>query len=75
MTIIESNPIVLTADAGHRLTQAADVTIENRIVTSRVELAVTDAASNWMEITEAQAQEIRQRQAELRAGKSIMTNL
>lgn len=50
--------IELTPSDGHKLTQEADVDLANRVVSSKVYLAVNDSPDNWREITDAEAEEI-----------------
>lgn len=69
MKLIESTPIVLSADNGFKLTQSADVAIAERIITTHVELAVTDSAGNWTEITDDEAEEILRLQREMLAAE------
>ena len=49
---------VLIPSKGYMLTQAFEVDIQNRVVSDKVYLAVTDEPSNWKEITIAEADEI-----------------
>lgn len=53
---------LLTPDEGMMLTQAADVAVESRIITSRVLLAVNDSPDNWREITADEAEAVRAEQ-------------
>lgn len=62
MKTIQGTPMVIVASDGMMLTQADDVAVENRIVTSRAYLAVNDDAARWREITEAEADAIRAEQ-------------
>lgn len=51
---------ILTAAEGKSLTQADNnLGIRNRIIASRVAIGANDTASNWVEITKAQADEYR----------------
>lgn len=50
---------VLEAHEGMKLTQSGDVAPEDRVFTSRVELAPNDSALNWIEVPLAQALEFR----------------
>lgn len=54
--------IVLEPSEGHTLTQSEDIEIENRILSKKVFLAVNDSPSNWKEITDLEADEIRAKQ-------------
>lgn len=49
---------VLIPSKGYMLTQAQEVEIQNRVVSEKVYLAVTDEPSNWKEITQAEADTI-----------------
>ena len=53
---------VLIPSKGYMLTQAFEVDIQNRVVSEKVYLAVTDEPSNWKEITIAEADEIKAEQ-------------
>lgn len=64
MTESEIKVRVLTPSEGHMLTQAADVAIEDRVISDKVFLAVNDRAENWKEITDAEAVAIRAGQEE-----------
>ena len=54
-----TTPIKLTAAKGKYLTQAADVDLTTRILTTSIALAVNDSAANWREIDEAEAESIK----------------
>lgn len=64
--MIKSNytVVVLEPSEGYTLTQSADVEVQNRILSKKVFLAVNDSPSNWKEITDAEADEIRIAQEE-----------
>lgn len=47
---------------GYSLTQAANVDIQERIFSKKVFLAVNDSPTNWVEITDEQAEEIKKEQ-------------
>lgn len=65
MEFKETTLRILKAAEGHKLTQSADDTeLGARITTAIVYLAVGDKAENWKEITDAEAEEIRQAQAD-----------
>jgi hypothetical protein len=49
---------VLIPSKGYMLTQAQDVEIQNRVISDKVFLAVTDEPSNWKEINIAEADQI-----------------
>ena len=65
--MIQSNYTVriIEPSEGFTLTQSADVDLENRVLSKKVFLAVNDDPSNWKEITDAEADEIRLQQEEL----------
>lgn len=68
MTQEQYTTMVLKADEGMALTQAADVSVCERIVTDTVYLAANDSPDNWKEITEAEGAEIVAAQAAERKG-------
>ena len=49
---------IIEPSEGHTLTQAADVEVQDRILSKKVFLAITDNPSNWKEITDEEAAEI-----------------
>ena len=65
--MIQSNYTVriIEPSEGFTLTQSADVDLENRTLSKKVFLAVNDDPSNWKEITDTEAHEIRLQQEEL----------
>lgn len=65
--MIQSNYTVriIQPSEGFTLTQSADVDLENRTLSKKVFLAVNDDPSNWKEITDTEADEIRLQQEEL----------
>lgn len=65
--MIQSNYTVriIEPSEGYTLTQSADVDLENRTLSKKVFLAVNDDPSNWKEITDTEADEIRLQQEEL----------
>ena len=65
--MIQSNYTVriIEPSEGFILTQSADVDLENRTLSKKVFLAVNDDPSNWKEITDTEADEIRLQQEEL----------
>ena len=65
--MIQSNYTVriIEPSEGFTLTQSADVELENRTLSKKVFLAVNDDPSNWKEITDTEADEIRLQQEEL----------
>ena len=69
--MIQSNYTVriIEPSEGFTLTQSADVDLENRTLSKKVFLAVNDDPSNWKEITDAEADEIRLQQEELAKAK------
>ena len=56
---------IIEPSEGFTLTQSADVDLENRTLSKKVFLAVNDDPSNWKEITDTEADEIRLQQEEL----------
>ena len=69
--MIQSNSTVriIEPSEGFTLTQSADVDLENRTLSKKVFLAVNDDPSNWKEITDTEAAEIRLQQYELEKKK------
>lgn len=65
--MIQSNYTVriIEPSEGFTLTQSADVDLENRTLSKKIFLAVNDDPSNWKEITDTEADEIRLQQEEL----------
>lgn len=55
----------ITASDGYTLTQAEDVNVESRVLSKKIYLAVNDHVDNWKEITDAEADEIRNEQERL----------
>lgn len=59
---------VIKPSEGYLLTQASDdVEIQNRVISDKVFLAVTDAPENWKEITIEEADAIKAEQERLAA--------
>ena len=56
---------VLIPSVGYMLTQAFEVEIQNRVVSEKVYLAVTDEPSNWKDITKDEAEKIKAEQERL----------
>ena len=56
---------VLIPSVGYMLTQAFEVEIQNRVVSEKVYLAVTDEPSNWKDITKEEADAIKAEQEKL----------
>jgi hypothetical protein len=56
---------ILTPSEGYRLTQAADIDIQDRVISEKIFLAVTDKAENWKEITIEEANSILEEQERL----------
>lgn len=50
---------------GYKLTQSKKVDIANRIISDKVYLGVFDTPSDWIEITDEEANEILAQQKEL----------
>ena len=69
--MIQSNYTVriIEPSEGFTLTQSADVDLENRTLSKKVFLAVNDDPSNWKEITDAEADEIRSQQEAIEKAK------
>ena len=69
--MIQSNYTVriIEPSEGFTLTQSADVDLENRILSKKVFLAVNDDPSNWKEIADAEADEIRSQQEAIAKAK------
>ena len=59
---------------GYTLTQSADVELQNRIFSKKVFLAVNDSASNWKEITDEEADKLREEQ-EILAREDAANNI
>ena len=59
--MIQSNYTVriIEAGEGHTLTQKNDVDIQSRVLSKKIYLAVNDSPDNYKEITDAEADEIR----------------
>ena len=57
--------IIIEPSEGYTLTQSADVEVVERILSKKVFLAINDSPSNWKEITDAEADEIRLEQERL----------
>lgn len=53
---------IIEPNDGYTLTQSADVELRERIFSKKVYLAVNDKASNWKEITDAEADKLREEQ-------------
>lgn len=53
---------IIEPNDGYTLTQSADVEVKERIFSKKVYLAVNDSASNWKEITDAEADALREQQ-------------
>lgn len=56
---------VLMPSKGYKLTQSKKVDIANRIISDKVYLGVFDTPSDWIEITDEEANEILAQQKEL----------
>ena len=65
MTITDYTMRILEPSSGLVLTQSNDVDILERILTDKLYLGVNDSPDNWKEITNTEADEIRQKQEEL----------
>lgn len=53
---------ILTPDKGMILTQSADIDIKNRIFSDKLYLGVNDSPDNWKEITEQEADRLKEEQ-------------
>lgn len=53
---------IIEPNDGYTLTQSADVELRDRIFSKKVYLAVNDKVSNWKEITDAEADKLREEQ-------------
>ena len=69
--MIQSNYTVriIEPSEGFTLTQSADIDLENRTLSKKVFLAVNDDPSNWKEITDTEADEIRSQQEAIAKAK------
>ena len=56
---------IIEPTEGYTLTQSKEVDIVDRILSKKVFLAITDSPSNWKEITDSEADEIRSEQDRL----------
>lgn len=53
---------ILEPNEGYKLTQANEVELKNRVFSEKVFLAVNDSASNWKEISNEEAEQIKEQQ-------------
>ncbi len=61
---------IIEAEEGKTLTQAAEVALQNRVLSKKLYLAVTDSPDNWKEITDEEAATLKaEAEAEARAAK------
>ena len=67
----EIKVIALIPREGHKLTQAKDVALENRVFSNKVFLAVNDSPENWVEIADEDAEEIIKQQEELAKNEEL----
>ena len=69
--MIQSNYTVriIEPSEGFTLTQSAEVETEYRVLSKKVFLAVNDDPSNWKEITDTEADEIRLQQEAIAKAK------
>ena len=65
---------IIEPNDGYTLTQSADVELRDRIFSKKVYLAVNDKASNWKEITDAEADKLREEQ-EILAREDAANNI
>ena len=59
------NVSILKPNEGCVLTQSADVDLQNRVFSDEIWLAATDSPENWKDISIAEAEALKQQQAEL----------
>ena len=59
------NVSILKPNAGCVLTQSAEVELQNRVFSEEIWLASTDSPENWKDISIAEAEQLKQQQAEL----------
>ena len=59
---------IIEAEEGKTLTQAAEVTLQERVFSKKLYLAVNDSPDNWKEITDEEAATLKA-EAEARAAK------
>lgn len=69
--MIQSNYTVriIEPSEGFTLTQSAEVETEYRVLSKKIFLAVNDDPSNWKEITDTEADEIRSQQEAIAKAK------
>ena len=65
---------IIEPSEGYKLTQSADVPIEERIISDKIYLAATDKVENWKEITNEEAEAIKAEQARLAAELEAKNN-
>lgn len=75
MDISSYTTIIVTSQEGMYLTQVDDVDIEERVIATTVAIGANDSASNWKEITSAEAESINKLKEEARKQqRSIVPN-
>lgn len=65
---------VLEPSEGYKLTQAAEVAIEERIISDKVYLSVNASEGDWKEITDEEAELVKAEQARLAAELEAKNN-
>lgn len=64
---------IIEAEEGKTLTQAADVTLQERVFSKKLYLAVNDSPDNWKEITDEEAATLKaEAEAAARAAKEAV---
>ena len=56
---------IIEPSEGYTLTQNSDIDLKDRIFSKKIFLAVNDKASNWCEITDAEADALKREQEAL----------
>lgn len=61
---------VIEPEAGFYLTQAAEVNVEDRILSKKIFLAINDSEDNWKEISDMEAEVIKAEQERIAKEKA-----
>ena len=61
---------IIEPSEGYTLTQSIEVDVVDRILSKKLFLAITDSPSNWKEITDQEADEIRLEQERIAKEKA-----
>lgn len=61
---------VIEPETGFYLTQAADVNVEDRILSKKIFLAINDSEDNWKEISDMEAEVIKAEQERIAREKA-----